>query len=175
MHLSMTTGYRPGCIGRIVQLHAAYYQPLVGFGLAFESRLARELAAFCERYDPTQDGLWLCLDADTHTVHGAIAIDGTDALTRGAHLRWFITSDAIRGTGKGRQLLDQAMAFCQQRAYPRVHLSTFEGLHAARHLYEQAGFRLMHQAQGEQWGVAVNEQIFEYNAPPPPRTTPLSR
>lgn len=83
MHLSMTCGYMPGCIGRIVQLHAAYYQPLVGFGLPFESRVARELSAFCERLDPTKDGLWLCMDADTNTVHGAIAIDGTEAPTRG--------------------------------------------------------------------------------------------
>jgi GNAT superfamily N-acetyltransferase len=76
-------------------------------------------------------------------------------------LRWFITSDAIRGRGMGRQLLAQALAFCQQKAYPRVHLSTFEGLHAARHLYEKAGFQLMHQAPGQQWGVQVNEQVFE--------------
>ena len=175
MHLSMTCGYMPGCIGRIVQLHAAYYQPLVGFGLPFESRVARELSAFCERLDPTKDGLWLCMDADTNTVHGAIAIDGTEAPTRGAHLRWFITSDAIRGTGAGSQVLDQAMAFCQQRAYSRVHLSTFEGLHAARHLYEKAGFHLIHQAQGKQWGTVVNEQIFEYNALPQPNTIPPSR
>ena len=162
MNLSITSGYTPGCIGRMVQLHAHYYHPLVGFGLPFESRVARELAAFCERFNPAQDGLWLVQDTATQEVHGSIAIDGADGFNRGAHLRWFITSDAIRGSGMGSQLLAQALAFCQQKAYPRVHLSTFEGLHAARHLYEKAGFQLKHQAPGQQWGVQVNEQIFEY-------------
>ena len=162
MLLSIQSGYTPGCIGRIAQLHAHYYHPLVGFGLAFESRVARELAAFCERYNPAQDGLWLAVDDTTQEIHGSIAIDGANASTQGAHLRWFITSDAIRGQGMGSQLLNQALRFCQQHAYPRVHLATFEGLRAARHLYEQSGFQLIHQARGQQWGAEVNEQIFEY-------------
>ncbi len=174
MQLSITSGYTPGCIGRIIQLHAHYYYPLVGFGLPFESQVARELAAFCERYNPAQDGLWLARDAATQEVHGAIAIDGANSLTTGAHLRWFITSDAIRGSGMGRQLLAQALAFCQQKAYPRVHLSTFEGLHAARHLYEKAGFQLMHQALGQQWGTQVNEQIFEYTPAPGVATSAIT-
>ena len=177
MHLSITLGYTPGCIGRITQLHAHYYNPLVGFGLPIESRVARELAAFCERFNPAQDGLWLVLDAARQEVHGSIAIDGANHSTRGAHLRWFITSDSIRGRGMGSQLLSQALAFCEQKAYPRVHLSTFEGLHAARHLYEKAGFQLIHQTRGHQWGVEVNEQIFEYapaSAAPMPTPTPTS-
>lgn len=162
MRWTVTSGYTPGCIGRIAQLHAAYYHPLVGFGLPFESRVARELAEFCERFNPAQDGLWLVRDVATHEVHGSIAIDGSQAATRGAHLRWFITSDALRGQGLGRALLHQALDFCRQQGYDRVSLSTFEGLHAARHLYETAGFELTHQAPGQQWGVQVNEQIFEY-------------
>jgi RimJ/RimL family protein N-acetyltransferase len=162
MRWTLTSGYTPGCIGRIAQLHAEYYHPLVGFGLPFESRVARELAQFCERFTPTQDGLWLVRDAATQTVHGSIAIDGAQAATRGAHLRWFITSDALRGQGMGRTLLHQAMAFCKQHGHSRVYLSTFEGLHAARHLYEGAGFKLTHQALGQHWGAEVNEQWFEY-------------
>ena len=164
MHWTITSGYTPGCIGRIAQLHAEYYHPLVGFGLPFESRVARELTEFCERYNPAQDGLWLVRDAATQAVHGAIAIDGAQAATRGAHLRWFITSEALRGQGLGRTLLHQAMDFCQRQGYPRVVLSTFEGLHAARHLYEAAGFKLTHQALGQHWGAEVNEQLFEYTA-----------
>jgi GNAT superfamily N-acetyltransferase len=161
MHLSIQTGYIPGCIGRIAQLHAHYYHPRVGFGLPFEGRVALELAAFCDRYDPTQDGLWLAVDPSTLEIHGSIAIDGAQASSQGAHLRWFITSDAVRGSGVGTRLLNQAMAFCLARPYAKVHLSTFEGLHAARHLYENVGFQLVHQAPGRQWGTEVNEQIFE--------------
>jgi hypothetical protein len=41
MTIDISTGYRPGAIGRIAELHARYYHPLVGFGLAFESKVAR--------------------------------------------------------------------------------------------------------------------------------------
>jgi GNAT superfamily N-acetyltransferase len=94
-------------------------------------------------------------------VEGAIAIDGARAGHEGAHLRWFITSDKARGTGVGNALLATAMEFCRSQAYERVHLWTFEGLGAARHLYEKFGFRLVHQQPGRQWGTEVNEQRFE--------------
>jgi RimJ/RimL family protein N-acetyltransferase len=53
------------------------------------------------------------------------------------------------------------MDFCRARGYDRVYLWTFEGLDAARHLYEKAGFRLAQQQRGRQWGTEVNEQRFE--------------
>jgi len=152
-------GYLPGAIGRIVELHARYYRELAGFGLAFESRVARELCSFCERYEDERDGLWLALQDGR--VEGSIAIDASRAGEEGAHLRWFIVSDRLRGTGVGTALLATAMAFCRARQYERAHLWTFEGLDAARHLYEKSGFRLAFQQRGTQWGAEVNEQRFE--------------
>lgn len=162
MTLTIHKDYLPGAIGRIVELHAHYYSELVGFGLPFESKVARELAGFCERYDGERDGIWLALQ-DGH-IEGAIAIDGSHAAQDGAHLRWFITSDNVRGTGAGTALLTSAMAFSESRHYKRVYLWTFEGLGAARHLYEKFGFRLALQQRGTQWGTEVNEQRFEREA-----------
>jgi GNAT superfamily N-acetyltransferase len=151
-------GYRPGCIGRITELHASYYAAQVGFGSAFEAKVAGELASFCERYTDGRDGLWLVLDGEA--IHGSIVIDGAHYAEQGAHLRWFITSDATRGQGLGGQLLDAAMDFCRQRGYRRVHLWTFDGLHAARHLYEKHGFRLASSERGARWGKEVREQLY---------------
>jgi GNAT superfamily N-acetyltransferase len=81
--------------------------------------------------------------------------------SQGAHLRWFIVSDAWRGKGAGRRLIHTALSFCRNRGYAQVHLWTFEGLNAARHLYEQAGFKLVEEHRGTQWGTGVNEQRFE--------------
>ena len=159
--LSIHIGYRPGCIGRIAELHGRYYARTAGFGMHFESRVARELAAFCERFDPARDGLWLALHGDG--IEASIAIDGQHAAEEGAHLRWFIASDATRGSGIGQRLLTAALDFCHERDYRRIHLATFEGLDAARHLYEKHGFRLIHQEPGNQWGHVVNEQGFERN------------
>ena len=151
-------GYLPGCIGRIAELHAAYYAPTVGFGLPFEAKVASELAEFCLRYDEGRDGLWLALDGDR--IHGSIAIDGSGHSSQGAHLRWFITSDESRGQGLGHALLEAALRFCEERGYRRVYLWTFDELHAARHLYEKFGFALSHAQRGSQWGKEVNEQLF---------------
>ncbi|HQQ15750.1 MAG TPA: GNAT family N-acetyltransferase, partial [Deltaproteobacteria bacterium] len=58
-------------------------------------------------------------------------------------------------------LLSTAVDFCRSRGYARIHLWTFEGLDAARHLYEKAGFRLVEERIGARWGTEVNEQRFE--------------
>jgi len=160
MSISINKGYIPGCIGRVSELHALYYSNLVGFGLTFEAKVARELAEFCSRYDEQRDGLWLATLAGR--IHGSIAIDGLHAQDEGAHLRWFITSNEIRGTGIGTSLLSSAMDFCRVKGYRRIYLWTFSGLDAARHLYEKSGFELVKQQRGSQWGVEVDEQRFEF-------------
>ncbi|MFX6760131.1 MarR family transcriptional regulator, partial [Acinetobacter baumannii] len=59
-------GYLPGAIGRVAELHAAYYTENWSFGVYFEARIATELAAFMSRYDDSRDGFW------TATVHGRV-------------------------------------------------------------------------------------------------------
>lgn len=156
--MNLHVGYLPGCIGRIAEMHAAYYARTAGFGAPFEAKVATELSEFCLRYTEGRDGLWLAVDGSI--VHGSVAIDGAHAQESGAHLRWFIASDESRGTGVGARLLGAALVFCRAQAYRKVYLWTFEGLHAARHLYEKHGFRLTRSQRGSQWGKEVNEQLF---------------
>ena len=87
-------------------------------------------------------------------------IDGEDLGQQEAHLRWFILDDSCRGTGIGRRLLSEAMAFCDSRQFSAVQLWTFKGLDAARKLYESFGFTLIREWQGEQWGKVMTEQQF---------------
>ena len=157
--VEVRSGFFPGAIGRVVELHGAYYHTLWGFGAVFEAKVASELAQFFGRYDPDRDGFWTA--SVSGRVEGAITIDGAHAGADGAHLRWFIMSDALRGKGVGNRLIQAAVDFCRGRGYSRAYLWTFEGLHAARHLYEKAGFRLVEQNRGTQWGTEVSEQRFE--------------
>lgn len=159
MSFRIHRGYLPGAIGRIVELHGTYYHRQAGFGIYFESKVARGLVDFYANYDETRDGIWLAIA--NGAIEGSIAIDGSQTATEDAHLRWFITSDNIRGTGAGNALLAAAIDFCRTKQYGRVYLHTFEGLQAARHLYEKFGFRLVHHEAGTQWGSRVNEQLFE--------------
>lgn len=157
--ITITRGYVPGAIGRIVELHGTYYARHWGFGLFFEAKVAAELSDFMTSYDADRDALWVA-EIDGR-VEGGIVIDGSHAAESGAHLRWFILSDALRGKGVGRQLISGAVDFCSTRGYPTIFLWTFEGLDAARHLYESTGFSLTRQQTGAQWGTQVNEQMFE--------------
>lgn len=161
--IEITRGYTPGTLGRVAELHGTYYHNHWGFGLFFEAKVAVELSDFLKRYDENRDGFWTARVGGR--VEGAITIDGVGADDHGAHLRWFIVSDALRGKGVGARLIDTAMDFCRNKRYPRIYLWTFEGLHAARHLYEKAGFRLIEAHQGRQWGTQVTEQRFECRLP----------
>ncbi|MFO7684786.1 MAG: GNAT family N-acetyltransferase [Desulfobacterales bacterium] len=156
--VKIVRGYIPGAIGRVAELHAAYYHVHWGFGLFFEAKVASELGAFLGRYDDQADGFWTA--AAGGRVEGSIAIDGTRAAEEGAHLRWFIVSEGLRGKGVGNQLISVALDFCRLRGYRRVYLWTFEGLDAARGLYEKNRFVLVEQHKGSQWGREVNEQRF---------------
>lgn len=159
MNEIILNGYIPGAIGRMVELHGTYYHRNWGFGLFFEAKVASEMSEFLGRFDPSRDGFWVLCKNDR--VEGGIAIDGIQAGRAGAHLRWFILSSEARGQGFGNRLMEEAISFCKKKNYERVYLNTFEGLHPARHLYEKFGFRLIHQAEGSQWGTRVIEQKFE--------------
>ena len=153
------SGYIPGSIGRLVELHGNYYHIDWGFGLFFEARVAKEMSEFLGRFDEARDGFWIVSLNDQ--IEGGIAIDGIKATTNGAHLRWFILSPEVRGRGFGNRLMEEVISFCRKNGYGKIYLETFEGLHPARHLYEKFGFKLVRQAEGTQWGKMVTEQRFE--------------
>lgn len=153
------TGYIPGLIGRVAEMHAGYYAREWGFSGYFETRVASEMSEFINRYDAERDCSWSALI--DNCIEASITIDGTDAGGRGAQLRWFIASDKIRGSGIGARLIGLAMDFCRQKNYQRVYLHSFKGLEAARHLYQSAGFKLVQSETGDQWGTRVEEQCFE--------------
>jgi GNAT superfamily N-acetyltransferase len=139
----------------VAELHAAYYGAHWGFGLDFEAQVAAGLAEFLPRIDLRRDGFWTVSRGGR--VQGAVAIDGAKAATLGAHLRWFILAEELRGQGLGGRLLGEAVGFCRHAS---VYLWTFQGLDAARQLYEKYGFRLVEAREGRQWGTLVLEQRF---------------
>jgi DNA-binding MarR family transcriptional regulator/RimJ/RimL family protein N-acetyltransferase len=157
-NLSISAGYRPGLIGRVAQMHADYYSRHAGFGAIFESRVASGVAEFVGRLDQPCNQIWVA--TLNERIVGSIAIDGQDLGHQQAHLRWFILDDGCRGCGVGRQLLNAAVAFCDQQGFDAIQLWTFKGLDAARRLYEASGFELSKEEQGSQWGTLVTEQQF---------------
>jgi DNA-binding MarR family transcriptional regulator/GNAT superfamily N-acetyltransferase len=156
--VQIVPGYRPGLVGRVAEMHAAFYSRHSGFGQFFESQVATGMAEFAGRLSEPCNGVWTAIQNDR--IVGSIAIDGQDLGNRQAHLRWFILDDGCRGSGTGRKLIEAALDFCDRFGFSECQLWTFKGLDAARKLYESVGFKLVHEEDGHQWGSIVTEQQF---------------
>jgi GNAT superfamily N-acetyltransferase len=156
-------GYTPGALGRIVELHGSYYARYWRLGLYFEAKVATEMAAFLSDFDPARDGAWFARAGGQ--IIGGIFIVGGDP--DGARLRWFIIDPAYQGRGLGNRLMEAAVAFCKERGFRRVYLTTFAGLDTARHLYEKFDFRLCREMDAaDLTGTsALTEQVFELLLP----------
>jgi GNAT superfamily N-acetyltransferase len=151
------TGYFPGVVGKITELHAVYYHDHWGFDISFEIQVGRELSEFLGRFDPQWDGFWVAkLDGE---FAGAIAIDGGQP--EGARLRWFIVRPELQSAGIGSALIREAVDFCRNVGHKKIYLWTFKGLEAARNVYERHGFVLTEEHEVAQWGNLIREQKFE--------------
>lgn len=153
------SGYCPGAIGKLVELHGTYYSRHWNFGLQFETMVAAEMAEFHSRFNPAHDGFWLALDGDR--IVASVSIDGSRHQTEGARLRWFIADETYAGKGLGNRLMTEAMEFCRHNGFNRVYLRTIVGLLAARHLYDKFGFKLVEEHPSEVFGAPAIEQLFE--------------
>jgi len=152
-------GYIPGGLAASCALQTHYYIKHHGFGAIFEAGRLTDIGAFLDRYDAARDGVWLLVHGGR--LRGSIVIDGGGQQPDTAQLRWFIVSEELRGRDLGHRLMSAAMDFCRTR-FATVHLHTFAGLDAARHLYERHGFRLISERQSTEWGPPVLDQHFEW-------------
>lgn len=132
------SGFEPGAVDQVIDLHMDYYTPHWGFGPAFRTYLTDGLGVFTSRLNPDRD---LFLLAKLHgEIVGSVCIDGTTSPD--AQLRWFILDQAVHGKGIGNGLLAGAMDFVKRAGHKHVYLYTFQGLDAACRLYERHGFHL---------------------------------
>ena len=156
--VEIVTGYRPGIIGRCLELQALYYAGHAGFGRTFEAGRANDIADFFHRGPPNRSEFWSAHKGEV--VVGTIAVDSEGLEANVAQVRWFVVEDSTRGAGLGRTLLRAALEFCDRSGFAETHLWTFDGLAAARHLYEQAGFVLIAENETAEWGPVVLKQQF---------------
>ncbi|MDB0047733.1 GNAT family N-acetyltransferase [Porticoccaceae bacterium] len=152
------SGYQPGGLAKLCAMQTEYYAREWGFNHLYESVVASDIGEFLQRYNADRDFVQLVLHAGE--VKGGIVIDSQDGKL--AQLHWFILHNELKGLGVGKMLIKAAMQFIKARGFPQVYLTTFEGLNAARHLYEAAGFILAEEQLASTWGRTVKEQRFEW-------------
>lgn len=155
------SGYTPGALGWCVALHARYYAEHAGFGRAFETKVAAEMAAFLAKPDRPETAFHLASDET-----GFLGAATMDREGDWGHLRWFIVDPKAQGQGVGRALLKRALDTARNTRAAGVYLDTFKGLDAAQRLYLAAGFVLTHEAAGKTWGEAQIEQRYTLSFSP---------
>lgn len=157
--------YVPGLVGAVSGLFGRSIAASHGTDWTVDAFIAEGQCEFFRRFDSTRDRVWVALLRGA--PHGALTIDGPrpELGREAARLRFFILDEATRGRGLGREMLARAMAFCRERGYSRVYLTTLPGLDAARRLYEACGFRLVAESDPPFCGSAYGEQTFEWRAP----------
>ena len=137
---------RAGDLGRVIALHGECYDSLPGFGLTFEAFVARTIAEYV--LDAGETGrIWLA-ERDGRLV-GCTAIVLRDN-GRG-QLRWVLVAPEARGLGLGRELVDQALAFCRSHECTEVFLETTDGLPESQALYESLGFAVVSNETEDLW------------------------
>jgi len=94
--LAIDVGWRPGLIGWTVAAHATYYARDWGFPAVFESKVAREMAGFHDRYRPERD-VAFSVSGDVGFL--ATMSDAGGARVLAAKRRQAVFSDDVRGLG----------------------------------------------------------------------------
>ena len=149
---------RPGDMGRVIALHGELYAREYGFDHGFEAYVAETVAEFGKLARPGLDRLWVA-ERDGQLV-GCVAIIGReDGL---AQLRWFLVHPEARGSGLGRRLVQESLAFCREAGYRSVCLWTVSGLEAAARLYLAVGFRKTEtKPPAVLWGATLSEERYD--------------
>jgi putative acetyltransferase len=112
---------------------------LAEFGLTFGegSTTDAALAKLPRSYDAHGGAFWVAVDAGGRVIGtcGVFPVAPGDM-----ELRKMYLSPAARGTGLGKRLLDESVAFCRARGATRIVLDTTEQMDRAIAFYEANGF-----------------------------------
>lgn len=144
----------PGELGWVVKRHGELYAAEYGWNVEFEGLVAGIVGQFVASFEPRMERGWIA------ELRGEPA--GSVFLARDtpktAKLRLLLVEPWARGHGVGTRLVDACLTFARRAGYAKVRLWTNAELHAARRLYQRAGFRMVDESAAHRFG---HDQVFQ--------------
>ena len=150
----------PGDLGWVVQRNGALYAAEYGWDETYEALVARLVADFAARADRAGEAAWIA-EAGGERAGCVFCMRKSEQT---AQLRLLLVEPSARGLGIGGRLVAECVAFARRAGYREVVLWTNDALHAARRIYQRAGFELAgskphhsfgHDLVGQDWRLAL--------------------
>jgi GNAT superfamily N-acetyltransferase len=147
----------PGDLGWMIKANGEVYAAEYGWDASFEALVARIVADFATKADPTREAGWIA-ELDGERVGCVLC---TAASQETAELHVLLTLPAARGRGVGRALVRTCMDFASAVGYRRMELWTNDVLIAARRIYLAEGFRLTGSEPHYSFGADLVGQTYQ--------------
>ena len=152
--------HQPGDMGWVVHLHGMLYAQEYGWDDTFEALVAGIVAKFIQNFDPKRERCWIA-EMEGEIVGSVFLVKESETVSK---LRLLLVHPKARGLGMGRRMVNECLRFAKQAGYRKTMLWTNNILHAARHIYESMGFKLVleephhsfgHDLVGETWELEL--------------------
>jgi DNA-binding MarR family transcriptional regulator/GNAT superfamily N-acetyltransferase len=151
--------HQPGDMGWIVYRQAILYTEEYGWDGSYEALAAEIVASFIKNYDPKWERAWVA-EKDGERVGAVFVAKESDQI---AKLRLLHVEPQARGLGIGKRLVEECIRFARQAGYQKMTLWTQSILHAARHIYKQAGFQVVCEEKHHSFGKDLTAETWELN------------
>jgi DNA-binding MarR family transcriptional regulator/N-acetylglutamate synthase-like GNAT family acetyltransferase len=149
--------HRPGDMGWVVHRHGLLYSKEYGYDERFEALVAQIVAEFIEHFDAKRERCWIA-EREQEILGCVFLVKKTETV---AKLRLLLVEPTARGLGLGKRLVSECVGFAREAGYRKIVLWTQSELDAARHLYAQAGFRIVGKEPHKSFGRQLVAETWE--------------
>lgn len=149
--------HQPGDIGWVISRHGEFYAQQYNWDSSFETLVAEIAGKFLKTFDPDREYCWIA-ERNGQRLGCIFLVRQSKTV---AKLRLLLVDPAARGSGLGTRLVEECIATARRIGYKKLTLWTNDNLHAARRIYQRAGFVLVREEKHHSFSHDLVGQFWE--------------